>query len=277
MIAAFRYEVRRLTSLRSSSRIPVIATVLAAVFGLVAALAASAGANFATFTALRLTAAVPVLIAAVLLGAASSGHEYRYGMRSVTCAVIPGRARGVVAKIVVTAATTALLGLAASTVAAALYSGGIAWAYAGDESLVPARAVPSAITAGLVPAAAAAIAAGFLGLTVGWLARWYRTGVGLAVAFVVLAVPIVAGWIAALPGVSGALAAAENTLRKTPVLDGLLNPHALAAWPNLSRVGGGLHLAALHPAPPNSLATTALMAVVALITLLVGVARWQRN
>jgi hypothetical protein len=277
MIAAFRYELRRLATLRSSRRIPVVAILLAAGCGMASALAVSADSDPRTASALRLAAAVPILVAAALLGTASSGHEYRYAMRSVTLAVVPRRTRLAIAKAAVIAAYTAPIGALASVATAEMYSLGIDWAYAGDYTLVPADAIPAAITAGLVPAAAAAVAAGLLGLAIGWLIRWYRTAVTAAVAVVAFAVPIAAGWLARLPGVADALGTAEDSLRTTPTLDGLLNPQVLAAWPNLPRLATGLHVAEFHATPPTSLATTALLAAVALIAVVAGAFRWQRG
>jgi hypothetical protein len=272
MIAAFRYECRRLATLRSARRVPLAAVLTAAALGLTSALAVSAGAAPGTTSMLRVAASLPILIASILIGASCSGHERHFGMRTVTLAIVPRRARLAIAKATITVFQTAVLGVVGSVTAAGVYSVTIAWAYAGDSTLVPADAVPGPVAAGLAPAAAAAAAAGLLGLAVGWLATWYRTSVAIAVAVVALAMPVAAGWLVKIPDVANALDTAETSLRSTPVLDGLLNPSVLSVWPRLSHF-----TSRLHPTPPTSLATTALLTAVALVALTVGAVRWQRD
>jgi hypothetical protein len=269
MIAAFRYELSRLASLRSTRLIPLSAVVAAAVCGAASALAVSADAAPETVALVRLAAALPVLIAAVLLGAAASGHERHYGIRAVTLAVVPRRARLAIAKTVGTVLFSGLIGVAGSLAATGAYSFAIAWAYAGDSTLIPADATAGPIVAGLAPSAAAAAAAGLFGLAVGWLAVWYRTAVALAVGVVALAVPLAAGWLAKLPGVATLLGSAESAVRGLPMVSTLLNPRVLTAWPPLQ--------SHIHPTPPTSLPTTALLAAMALIGVVAGAVRWQRD
>jgi len=269
MISASRYELVRLASLRSSRRMPLVAVGAAGACGLAAGLAVSAESAPETVALLRLIAAVPVLVVAVLVGAAASGHERHFGMRAVTLAVVPRRAWVALAKAAVTVMLCAVTGVAGSLVAAAAYAGAIAWAYAGDETLTPATAAAGPVVAGLAPAAAAAAAAGLFGLAVGWLATWYRTTVSIAVGVVALVVPLAAGWMVKLPGVSTLLDSAETTLRRTPGVSTLLNPPVLTAWPPLRT-----HL---HPTPPTSLPTTALLAALAVIGVVAGAVRAQRD
>jgi hypothetical protein len=269
MISAFRYELTRLASLRSSRRIPIAGVVAAAACGAAAGLAVSAEAAPETVAMLRLVAAVPVLVAAVLVGAAASGHERHYGMRAVTLAIVPRRAWLALAKTTVTSTLAAVTGVLGSFAAAAAYSAAIAWAYAGDSTLIPGDAAAGPVVEGLAPAAAAAAAAGLFGLAVGWLATWYRTAVALAVGVVALAVPLAAGWLAELPGVATLLDSAETAVRDMPVVSTLLNPPVLTTWPPLQ-----FHV---HPSPPTSLPTTALLAAVALVGVVVGAVRWQRG
>ena len=269
MISAFRYELIRLATLRSSRRLPPAAVAAAGACGLAAGLAVSAGAAPETIALVRLGAAVPVLVVAVVVGAAASGHERHFWMRAVTLAVVPRRAWVALAKTVMTVVVCALTGVVGSLVAAAAYAGAISWAYAGDETLAPATAAAGPGVEGLAPAAAAAAAAGLFGLAVGWLATWYRTTVSVAVGVVALAVPLAAGWVAKLPGVSGLLDSADTALHDTPGVSTLLNPPVLTAWPQLR--------SHLHPTPPTSLPATALLAAIALIGVLVGVVRSQRD
>ena len=269
MISALRYELIRFATLRSSRRMPLVAVGAAGACGLAAGLAVSAEAAPETVALLRLVAAVPVLVVAVVLGAAASGHERHYGVRAVTLAVVPRRARVALAKSTVTVLVCAVTGIAGSLLAAAAYAGAMTWAYAGDETLTPAAAAAGPVVEGLAPAAAAAVAAGLFGLAVGWLATWYRTTVFIAVAVTALAVPLAAGWVAKLPGVSGLLASADTALRHTHGVSTLLNPPVLTVWPPLR--------SHLHPTPPTSLATTALLAAVALIGVVAGAIRAQRD
>lgn len=269
MISAFRYELIRLASLRSSRRIPAIAVAVAAGCGVASGLAVSAGAALETIALLRLVAAVPVLVAAVLMGAGASGHEQCYRMRCVTLAVVPRRAWLALAKTTVTAVVCALVGVVGSLAAVAAYAAAIGWAYAGDSSLIPTEAAAGPVVEGLAPAAAAAAAAGLFGLAVGWLTKWYRTAVALAVGVVALAVPLAAGWLVKLPGVATLLDSAESALRDIPVVSTLLNPPVLTAWPPLQ--------SHLHPTPPTSLPSIALLAAVALVGVVAGAVRWQRD
>jgi len=137
MIAALHYELRRLASLRSTRRVPSVAVAAAATFGVASALAVSAAAAPETVALLRLAATLPILVAAVLLGASASGHERYHSMRTVTLAIVPRRARLAVAKTAVTVVFSALTGVVGSLAAAAAYSLAIAWAYAGDNTLIP--------------------------------------------------------------------------------------------------------------------------------------------
>jgi len=270
MIAAFRYELRRLGSLRATRRVPGGAAVVAAAFGVAAALAVSAGASERAVALLRLAGTLPALAAAVVLGAAASGHERHYAMRYVTLAVVPRRAWVSVAKATLTALVSALTGAIVALAAALGYALALAWAYAGDRTLIPDGAAADPVLQGVAPAAAAATAAGLFGLAVGWLTAWYRASVALAVAVVALAVPLAAGrLLSGLPSLARALTDAEQSLRTTPVLSSLLNPRVLTAWPPL-RSG-------VHPIPPTSLAATALLATVALLGMAAGAVRWQRG
>lgn len=270
MIAAFRFELRRLGSLRATRRVPGGAAVVAAGFGVAAALAVSAGTSERVVALLRLAGVLPALAAAVVLGAAASGHERHYAMRYVTLAVVPRRAWLAVAKTTLTAFLSALTGALVALSAALGYALALAWAYAGDRALIPDGAGADPVLQGVAPAAAAAAAAGLLGLAVGWLTAWYRASVAVAVAAVVLAVPLAAGvLVRRLPGIARVLTHAEHSLVTTPVLSSLLNPRVLTAWPPL-RSG-------VHPIPPTSLAATALLAAVALLGVAAGAARWQRS
>lgn len=270
MIAAFRYEMRRLGSLRATWRVLGVAAAVAAGLGLAAALAVSAGASERVVALFRLGGTLPALGAAVVLGAAASGHERHYGMRYVTLAVVPRRAWLTVAKTTVTALLCALTGAVVALSAALAYALALAWAYAGDRTLIPDGAAAEPVLQGVAPAAAAATAAGVFGLAVGWLTRWYRTSVVVAVAVVGLGLPLAAGrLLTGLPAVSDGLARTEQSLRDTPVLSALLNPRVLTAWPPL-RSG-------LHPIPPTSLAATTLLAAVALVGLVAGAVKWQRS
>ncbi|WP_194895778.1 hypothetical protein [Catenulispora pinisilvae] len=270
MIAAFRYELRRLGSLRATRRVPGGAAVVAAAFGVAAALAVSAGASERIVALLRLAGTLPALAAAVVIGAASSGHERHHEMRYVTLAVVPRRAWLTVAKATLTALLSALTGVLVALAAALGYALALAWAYAGDRTLIPDGAAADPVLQGVAPAAAAAMAAGLFGLAIGWLTAWYRVSVAVAVAVVALAVPVAAGrLLTGMPGVAKALTDAEQSLRNTPVLSSLLNPRVLTAWPPLK--------SGVHPLPPTSLAATALLATVALLGIAAGAMRWQRG
>ncbi|MEY9909112.1 hypothetical protein ABIA35_005347 [Catenulispora sp. MAP12-49] len=270
MIAAYRYELRRLGSLRATRRVPGGAALVAAAFGVAAALAVSAGASERVVALLRLAGTLPALAAAVVIGAAASGHERHYAMRFVTLAVVPRRAWLAVAKATLTALLSALTGAMVALAAALGYALALAWAYAGDRTLIPDGAAADPVLQGVAPAAAAATAAGLFGLAVGWLTAWYRASVAVAVAVVALAVPLAAGrLISGLPVIAKTLADAEQSLRTTPVLSSLLNPRVLTAWPPLK--------SGMHPIPPTSLAATALLAAVALLGMAAGAARWQRG
>ena len=270
MIAAFRFELRRAGSLRATRLVSGGAAVVAAAFGVAAALAVSAGASERVVALLRLAGTLPALVAAVVLGAAASGHERHYGMRYVTLAVVPRRGWLAVAKAAVAALLSALTGALVALAAALGYALALAWAYAGDRTLIPDGAAADPVLQGVAPAAAAATAAGLFGLAVGWLATWYRLSVAVAVAVVALAVPLAAGrLLTGVPGVAKALADAEQSLRTTPVLSSLLNPRVLTAWPPLK--------SGVHPIPPTSLAATALLAVVALLGVAACARRWQRR
>ena len=270
MIGAFRYELRRLVSLRATRRVPTGAAVLAAVLGVAAALAVSAGASEPVVAVLRLAGTLPALAAAVLLGATASGHEERYAMRFVTLAVVPRRGRSALAKGTLTALLCALTGALVALCAAAGYTVALAWAYAGDRTLIPGGDAADPVLQGVAPAAAAASAAGLFGLAVGWLTEWYRTSVALAVVVAALAVPLIAGrLLTSLPGVAKILADAEKSLRDLPGLATFLNPRVLTTWPPLK--------SGLHPAPPTSLAATALLATMALLGVVAGAVKWQRG
>jgi hypothetical protein len=237
---------------------------------LAAALAVSAGVSERVVALLRLAGTLPALAAAVLLGAAASGHERHYGMRYVTLAIVPRRVWLTVAKTTLTALLSALTGALVALSGALGYALALAWAYAGDRTLIPDGAAADPVVQGVAPAAAAAMAAGLLGLAVGWLTAWYRASVAVAVAVVALAVPLAAGrLVSGLPGIAKVLTHAEHSLRTTPVLSALLNPRVLTAWPPL-RSG-------VHPIPPTSLAATALLATVALLGVAAGAAKWQRS
>jgi hypothetical protein len=270
MIAAFRYELGRLGSLRATRRVSVVAAVVAGALGVAGALAVSAGAGERVVALFRLAGTLPALAAAVLIGAAASGHERRHAMRFVTLAVVPRRAWVTLAKTTFTALLSAFTGAVVALAAALGYTLALAWAYAGDRTLIPDGDAADPVLQGLAPAAAAATAAGLLGLAVGWLARWYRTSVVLTVLLVALGTPLVAGHLLTwVPAAGERLARAERTLRETPVLSAFLNPRVLTAWPPL-RSG-------LHPIPPTSLAATAFLAAVALLGLVVGAVKWQRD
>lgn len=270
MIAAFRYELRRMGSLRATRRVPGGAALVAAAFGVAAALAVSAGASERVVALLRLAGTVPALAAAVVLGAAASGHERHYAMRYVTLAVVPRRAWLTVAKTTLSAFLSALTGAVVALSAALGYALALAWAFAGDRTLIPDGAAADPVVRGVAPAAAAAMAAGLFGLAVGWLTSWYRVSVGAAVVVAALAVPLAAGrLVTGLPGVAKGLTEAEQSLRDTPVLSSLLNPRVLTAWPPLK--------SGVHPIPPTSLAATVLLAVVALLGVAAGATRWQRG
>lgn len=270
MIAAFRYELRRMGSLRATRRVPGGAALVAAAFGVAAALAVSAGASERAVALLRLAGVLPALAASVMLGAAASGHERHYAMRYVTLAVVPRRAWLTIAKATLISLLCAVTGALVALSAALGYALALAWAYAGDRTLIPEGAAADPVLQGVAPAAAAAVAAGLFGLAVGWLASWYRVSVLVAVAVVALAVPLAAGrLITGLPSIAKALADTEQSLRNIPVLSSLLNPRVLTAWPPL-RSG-------MHPIPPTSLAATALLAAVALLAVVVGATRWQRG
>ena len=270
MIAAFRYELRRSGSLRATRRVPGSAAVVAAAFGLAAALAVSAGASEHAVALLRLAGTLPALAAAVVLGAASSGHERHYAMRYVTLAVVPRRAWLSIAKITLTALLSAATGALVALSAALGYALALAWAYAGDRTLIPDGAAADPVLQGVAPAAAATTAAGLFGLAVGWLTAWYRASVAVAVAVVALAVPLAAGrLVSGLPSLAKALTGAEDSLRTTPVLSSLLNPRVLTAWPPLK--------SGMHPIPPTSLAATVLLAVVAVLAVAAGAVKWHRD
>jgi hypothetical protein len=270
MIAAFRYELRRLASLRATRRVPAAAAALAAAFGVAAALAVSAGAGDRVVALFRLAGTLPALAAAVVIGAAASGHERHHSMRFVTLAVVPRRAWLTLAKTTFTVLLSAVTGALVALAAALAYALALAWAYAGDRTLIPDGSAADPVWQGVAPAAAAATAAGLLGLAVGWLARWYRASVVVTVAVVVLGTPLAAGHLLSLvPAFGDGLARAEHSLRHTPVLSALLNPPVLTAWPPL-RSG-------LHPIPPTSLAATVLLAAVALLGLVGGAVKWQRS
>ncbi|MFD0631523.1 hypothetical protein ACFQ9X_07640 [Catenulispora yoronensis] len=257
-------------SLRGTRRVPGVAAVVAAGLGVAAALAVSAGASERVVALFRLGGTLPALAAAVVMGAAASGHERHHGMRYVTLAVVPRRAWLTLAKTTCTVVVCALTGALVALAAALGYALALAWAYAGDRTLIPDGAAADPVVQGVAPTAAAAVAAGVLGLAVGWLARWYRTSVVVAVAVVVLGTPLAAGrLLTELPTVGDGLARAEQSLRDTPVLSALLNPRILTAWPPL-RSG-------LHPIPPTSLAATSLLALVALVGLVAGAVKWQRG
>ncbi|GAA2001791.1 hypothetical protein [Catenulispora subtropica] len=270
MIAAFRYELRRLGSLRATRRVPMVAAAVAAGLGVAAALAVSAGAAERVVAMFRLAGTLPALVAAVVIGASASGHERHYRMRYVTLAVVPRRAWLTLAKSTFTILLSALTGALVALAAALGYALALAWAYAGDRTLIPDGAAADPVLQGVAPAAAAATAAGLLGLAVGWLTSWYHASVLVAAAFVVVGTPLAAGrLVTELPAVGDGLARAEQSLRDTPVLSALLNPRVLTAWPPL-RSG-------LHPIPPTSLAATALLAAVALLGLVAGAVKWQRG
>lgn len=270
MIAAFRYELRRLSSLRATRRVPGGAAVAATACGVAAALAVSAGASERVAALLRLAGTLPALAAAVVLGAAASGHERRHAMRYVTLAVVPRRGSLAVAKVTLTAVLSAVTGAVLALAASLGYALSLAWAYAGDRTLIPDGAAADPVLQGVAPAAAAATAAGLFGLAVGWLTAWYRASVGVAVAAVVLAVPLAAGrLLTGFPSIAKGLTRAEESLRTTPVLSSLLNPRVLTAWPPLK--------SGVHPIPPTSLAATALLAAVALLGIAAGAMRWQRG
>lgn len=270
MIAAFRYELRRMGSLRASRRVPGGAALVAAAFGVAAALAVSAGASERVVALLRLAAVLPALVAAVVLGAAASGHERHYAMRDVTLAIVPRRAWLSVAKATLVAFLSVLTGAVVALSAALGYALALAWAYAGDRTLIPDGATADPVLQGVAPTAAAAMAAGLFGLAVGWLAVWYRASVAVAVAVVALALPLAAGrLVSGLPAIAKALTGTEESLRDVPVLSSLLNPRVLTAWPPLK--------SGLHPIPPTSLAATALLGAVALLGMAVGAAKWQRG
>jgi hypothetical protein len=270
MIAAFRYELRRWGSLRAGRRVPGGAAVIAGVLGVSAALAVSAGASEAVVALFRLAGTLPALGAAVLIGAAASGHERHHGMRYVTLAVVPRRAWLALAKTTLTVLFSALTGALVALSAALGYALALAWAYAGDRTLIPDGAAADPVLQGVAPTAAAATAAGLFGLAVGWLTAWYRTSVVVAVAVVALGTPLAAGrLVAALPGIADAFGNAEQSLRDTPVLSALLNPRVLTAWPPLK--------SGVHPIPPTSLAATTLLAAVALLGIVAGAVKWQRG
>jgi hypothetical protein len=270
MIAAFRYELRRLSSLRATRRVSGGAAVVAAALGVAAALAVSAGAPERVVALLRLAGTLPALAAAVVLGAACSGHERQHAMRYVTLAVVPRRASLAVAKATLTALLSALTGALVALAAALGYALSLAWAYAGDRTLIPDGAAADPVLQGVAPAAAAATAAGLFGLAMGWLTAWYRASIGVAVAVVAVAVPLAAGrMLTRFPGLAKALTDAEQSLRTTPVLSSLLNPRVLTAWPPLK--------SGVHPLPPTSLAATALLATVALLSIAAGATKWQRG
>src|ERR1051326_5194303 len=116
MIAAFRYELFRSGSLRSGRRVPGGAAAVAGALGGVGALALSAGVSEAVVALFRLAGTLPALGAAVLIGAAASGHERHHGMRFVTLAVVPRRAWLALAKTTLTVLFSALTGALAALV-----------------------------------------------------------------------------------------------------------------------------------------------------------------
>ena len=118
-------------------------------------------------------------------------------------------------------------------------------------------------------APAAAAAAGLFGLALGWLTLWYRTTVGAAVAAVVLAAPLAAGRLAHRADFSRVLGAIESAIRVLPGVGALLNPRILSVWPS--------GLVGFAPMPPTSLATTVLIGALALVGLVAGVFKRQRD
>lgn len=300
MIAAFRYELLRLATLRTTSRLPLAAVAAAAFLGVASALAVSADASPRTVALLRLLAVLPVLGVAAALGAQSSGEERHHRLRAVTLAVVPHRFRLAAAKAGTVALLSALVGALGSVAAAAGYSLAIAWAYAGDRTLIPESAVADPMIRGLAPAAAAAAAAGLFGLALGWLTLWYRTAVGVSVAAVVLAAPLAAGRLAHRTDFVSLLGNIESAIRVLPGVGTLLNPRILSVWPtsgagslgtgslgsgSISTLGatglashvGHVGNTGLSPMPPTSLATTVLIAALALVGLVAGVVKWQRD
>lgn len=269
MIAALRYEIIRLATLRATGRVPAVAVAVAACLGVASALAVSAEASPHTVALLRLLAALPILGAAAVLGVQSSGEERHHRLRAVTLAVVPHRFRLAAAKAATVALVGALVGAVGSVAASAGYSLAIAWAYAGDRTLIPDGAIAAPMVKGLVPAAAAAAAAGLFGLALGWLTLWYRTTVGAAVAAVVLAAPLAAGRLAHRADFSRVLGAIESAIRVLPGVGALLNPRILSVWPS-GRAG-------FAPMPPTSLATTVLIGALALVGLVAGAFKWQRD
>jgi hypothetical protein len=270
MIAAFRYEIIRLATLRTSRRVPSLALGAALCLGIASALAVSADAAPRTVALIRLLAALPVLAASVVLGVQSSGEERHHRLRAVTLAVVPHRTRLAVAKAATVAVGGAVMGALGSLAASAGYSLAIAWAYAGDRTLIPDDAVAAPMARGLMPAAAAAAAAGLLGVAVGWLTLWYRTAIGVAVAAVVLAAPVAAGRLAHRSDVAAVLGRIESAVRALPGVGGVLNPRILSVWPGARATG-------VNPMPPTSLATTALIAALAMVLLVAGAVKWQRD
>jgi len=121
VIAALRYEWRRLTTLRSTWWLTAIGAVVTLGLALLIALAiasageVSEGDNYqlgAVATQGAAVGGVPLLVAYLfaLLGVFCFGHEYRHGMIRATLTAVPSRGAVFAAKVLVTAAAAFLVG-----------------------------------------------------------------------------------------------------------------------------------------------------------------------
>src|SRR4051812_4726593 len=122
MIAAFRYELRRLGSLRATRRVPVVAAVVAGALGGGGALGGWGGGGGGVVAVFRLAGALAGVGAGVLVGAAALGHGRGYAMRFVPLAVVPGGAWVTLAKTTFTALLSALTGALVALAAALGYT-----------------------------------------------------------------------------------------------------------------------------------------------------------
>lgn len=120
MSAAFRYEWRRLWTIRSTYWLIAITLAIQAVFTVVAAWGARAGGDVdreevvSQIVTLGASFGYSPLITAYIIamfGVFSFGHEYRYGMIRATLTAIPDRTAVFVAKAVVTTLLAGVLSL----------------------------------------------------------------------------------------------------------------------------------------------------------------------
>lgn len=122
MIAALRYEVARLRTLRSTWWLLGISLVVTVGVALAVALVARSTDVEVEYLAVALTggsefSGIPLpAVFAGLVGAFSFGHEYRYGTIRSTLGAVPSRASLIVAKLVVTSLWALLLASASVAV-----------------------------------------------------------------------------------------------------------------------------------------------------------------